>query len=336
VLRTVTFTLLALVAFASNSLLTRSALGTGAIDAGTFTAIRLLAGAAMLVAIVRIRDGGWTALRGGGAAAGGGSAASHRDGRGARRTRREEGEYREYSTDEQRRAPGCIARRMQRDFRHRLLGPATLFAYAVPFSLAYVRIGAAVGALVLFGVVQLTMVGYGLATGERPSLRTWAGLALATGGLVLLTAPAATRTEHPDGVGVALMAIAGAAWAVYTLAGRSSLEPVAGNARNFLWSSPLALLVVLATPGQITASTRGVLLALVSGGVTSGLGYVLWYRALPRLSVTQAAIAQVGVPIIAAAGGVALLGEPLTVRLVLAGAAVLGGIGLLVSRRLRR
>jgi len=283
VLRTVTFTLLALVAFASNSLLTRSALGTGAIDAATFTAIRLLAGAAMLVAMVRVRDGGWTALRGGGA-----------------------------------------------------LGPAILFAYAVPFSLAYVRIGAAVGALVLFGVVQLTMVGYGLATGERPSLRTWAGLALATGGLVLLTAPAATRIEHPDGVGVALMAIAGAAWAVYTLAGRSSVEPVAGNARNFLWSSPLALLVVLATPGQITASTRGVLLALVSGGVTSGLGYVLWYRALPRLSVTQAAIAQVGVPIIAAAGGVALLREPLTVRLVLAGAAVLGGIGLLVSRRLRR
>ena len=282
-LRTVTFTLLALVAFASNSLLTRSALGTGAIDAATFTAIRLLAGAAMLVAMVRVRDGGWTALRGGGA-----------------------------------------------------LGPAILFAYAVPFSLAYVRIGAAVGALVLFGVVQLTMVGYGLATGERPSLRTWAGLALATGGLVLLTAPAATRIEHPDGVGVALMAIAGAAWAVYTLAGRSSLEPVAGNARNFLWSSPLAVLVVLATPGHITATTRGVLLALVSGGVTSGLGYVLWYRALPRLSVTQAAIAQVGVPIIAAAGGVAVLGEPLTVRLVLAGAAVLGGIGLLVSRRLRR
>jgi drug/metabolite transporter (DMT)-like permease len=283
VLRTVTFTLLALVAFASNSLLTRSALGTGGIDAATFTAIRLLAGAAMLVALVRVRDGAWTALRGGTA-----------------------------------------------------LGPAALFAYAVPFSLAYVRVGAAVGALVLFGVVQLTMVGYGLATGERPSLRTWAGLALATGGLVLLTAPAAAHTEHPDPVGVALMAVAGAAWAVYTLAGRSSLEPVAGNARNFLWSSPLALLVVLAAPGQVSASTRGILLALVSGGVTSALGYVLWYRALPRLSVTQAAIAQVGVPIIAAAGGVALLGEPLTVRLVLAGAAVLGGIGLLVSRRLGR
>jgi drug/metabolite transporter (DMT)-like permease len=279
VVRTFTFTLLALVAFASNSLLARLSLGTGAIDAATFTAIRLFAGAAVLVALVRIRDGRWAALRGGGA-----------------------------------------------------LGPCALFVYAVPFSLAYVRVGAAVGALVLFGVVQLTMVGYGLAAGERPSPRTWAGLALATGGLVLLTAPAATR---PDPLGVALMAVAGAAWAVYTLAGRSSREPIAANARSFLWSSPLALLVVLAAPATIVASSRGVLLALVSGGVTSGLGYVLWYRALPRLSVTQAAVAQVGVPVIAAAGGVALLGEPLSLRLLLAAAAVLGGIGLLLSRRVR-
>ena len=279
VLRTFTFTLLALLAFASNSLLARFSLGTGAIDAATFTAIRLLAGAAVLVTLVRVRDGAWTALRGGG-----------------------------------------------------VLGPISLFVYAVPFSLAYVRIGAAVGALVLFGVVQLTMVGYGLARGERPSLRTWAGLGVATSGLVVLTAPAATR---PDPLGVALMAAAGAAWAVYTLAGRWSREPVAANARNFLWSSPLAVLVVVAAPGAITASPRGILLALVSGGVTSGLGYIFWYRALPRLSVTQAAVAQVGVPIIAAAGGVALLGEPLTMRLLLAAAAVLGGIGLLLSRRLR-
>ena len=272
-------TLLALLAFASNSLLARFSLGTGEIDAATFTAIRLLGGAAVLAALVRVRDGAWTSLRGGGA-----------------------------------------------------LGPISLFVYAVPFSLAYVRIGAAVGALVLFGVVQLTMVGYGLARGERPSARTWAGLALATGGLVLLTAPAATR---PDPLGTVLMAVSGVAWAIYTLAGRASREPVAANARNFLWSSPLALLVVAAAPVALTASTRGVLLALVSGGVTSGLGYVLWYRALPRLSVTQAAVAQVAVPVIAAVGAVALLGEPLTLRLVAAGTAVLAGIGLLLSRRLR-
>ena len=269
-------TLFALIAFASNSLLARFSLGAGEIDAATFTAIRLLAGAVVLGALVRVRDGAWTALRGGG-----------------------------------------------------VLGPISLFAYAVPFSLAYVRIGAAVGALVLFGVVQLTMVGYGLASGERPSPRTWAGLALATGGLVLLTAPAASR---PDPFGIALMAVSGAAWAIYTLAGRASREPVAANARNFLWSSPLALLVVAAAPVAITASARGILLAVVSGGVTSGLGYVLWYRALPRLSVTQAAVAQVGVPVIAAAGAVALLGEPLSLRLLLAGAAVLGGIWLLLSR----
>jgi len=272
-------TLFALIAFASNSLLARFSLGAGEIDAATFTAIRLLAGAVVLGALVRVRDGAWTALRGGG-----------------------------------------------------VLGPISLFAYAVPFSLAYVRIGAAVGALVLFGVVQLTMVGYGLASGERPSPRTWAGLALATGGLVLLTAPAASR---PDPFGIVLMAVSGAAWAIYTLAGRASREPVAANARNFLWSSPLALLVVAAAPVAITASARGILLAVVSGGVTSGLGYVLWYRALPRLSVTQAAVAQVGVPIIAAAGGVVLLGEPLTLRLIAAGTAVLAGIGLLLSRRLR-
>jgi drug/metabolite transporter (DMT)-like permease len=272
-------TLFALIAFASNSLLARFSLGAGEIDAATFTAIRLLAGAVVLGALVRVRDGAWTALRGGG-----------------------------------------------------VLGPISLFVYAVPFSLAYVRIGAAVGALVLFGVVQLTMVGYGLASGERPSPRTWAGLALATGGLVLLTAPAASR---PDPFGIALMAVSGAAWAIYTLAGRASREPVAANARNFLWSSPLALLVVAAAPVAITASARGILLAVVSGGVTSGLGYVLWYRALPRLSVTQAAVAQVGVPIIAAAGGVVLLGEPLTLRLIAAGTAVLAGIGLPLSRRLR-
>jgi drug/metabolite transporter (DMT)-like permease len=278
VLRTAVFVLLALVAFASNSLLTRLALGAHAIDAATFTALRLLAGAVVLVALVRVRDGGWRALRGGGA-----------------------------------------------------IGPVTLFVYAAPFSLAYVRIGAAVGALVLFGAVQLTMLGYGLFRGERPSPRTWAGLALATGGLVLLTAPAASR---PDPLGVALMVVAGIAWAVYTIAGRTSREPVAANARNFLWSSPLALLMVGATAATTVISVRGITLALLSGGLTSGLGYVAWYRALPRLSVTQAAVAQVAVPILAAAGGVALLGEPLTPRLILSGAAVLGGIGLVASRRL--
>jgi drug/metabolite transporter (DMT)-like permease len=276
---TAALTLLALIAFASNAILTRLALGTHAIDAATFTALRLLAGAAVLAALARGRTGSWAALRGGGIA-----------------------------------------------------GPAALFVYAAPFSFAYVRIGAAVGALVLFGAVQLAMIGYGLVRGERPAPLTWAGLVLASGGLVLLTAPAASR---PDPIGVALMAVAGVAWAVYTIAGRSSGEPIAANARNFLWSSPLAVALVAVTADATRTSARGAALALVSGAITSGLGYVIWYRALPRLSVTQAAIAQVLVPVIAAAGGVALLGEPLTLRLIVAGAAVLGGIGLVVSGRLR-
>jgi drug/metabolite transporter (DMT)-like permease len=277
VLRTAGLTLLALAAFASNSLLTRLALGGREIDAATFTAIRLAAGAVVLVALVRVRDGGWRALRGGGAA-----------------------------------------------------GPAILFTYAAPFSLAYVRIGAAVGTLVLFGAVQLAMLGYGLIRGERPARRTWAGLALATCGLLLLTIPAASR---PDPIGVALMVVAGVAWAAYTIAGRGAREPVAENARNFLWSSGLGLLMIAATPATVALGARGALLAAVSGGLTSGLGYVIWYNALPRLSVTQAAVAQVAVPILAAAGGVVLLGEPLSVRLVLSGAAVLAGIGLGVARR---
>jgi drug/metabolite transporter (DMT)-like permease len=206
-----------------------------------------------------------------------------------------------------------------------------LLAYAAPFSLAYVRIGAAVGTLVLFGAVQLTMLGYAVARGERPSPRTWAGLALAAGGLLWLTIPAASR---PDPTGVALMIAAGIAWAAYTIAGRTTQAPVAENARNFVWSSGLGLLMVAGTWSTVTPSGHGALLAAISGGLTSGLGYVIWYRALTRLSVTQAAVAQVAVPVLAAAGGVVLLGEPLTIRLILSGAAVLAGIGLVVSRRL--
>jgi drug/metabolite transporter (DMT)-like permease len=275
VLRTLTLTLLAIVAFASNSLLTRLALGGGDIDAATFTAIRLAAGAVALAAIVGARDGGLAALRGGTA-----------------------------------------------------IGPLALFAYAAPFSLAYVRIGAAVGALVAFGCVQITMVGAGLLRGERPSARAWLGLALATGGLVALTLPSVNR---PDSVGVALMAAAGMAWGVYSLAGRASREPIATNARNFVWSSGLALLLVLVGPGPPVVNARGAILATISGAVTSGIGYAIWYRALPRLSVMQAAVTQVCTPILAALGATVLLGEHLSPRLVATGLAVLAGVALVMA-----
>jgi drug/metabolite transporter (DMT)-like permease len=277
---TIALTLLALVAFASNSLLTRLALGSHQVDAATFTALRLASGAVMLAALVVAQSRTWTALRFAGVA-----------------------------------------------------GPVALFVYAAPFSFAYLRIGAAVGALVLFGVVQLTMIGYGIARGERPAPMMWIGLALAAGGLLVLTLPAVAR---PDPLGVALMTVAGVAWAVYTLVGRGTTDPLAANARSFVWSTPLAMLLVAITRGPVQATSRGVVLALISGAVTSGLGYAIWYRALPRLSVTQAAVAQLSVPVIAAIGAALALGETLTLRLVVSGVAVLAGVGLVLTARTRR
>ena len=280
---TIALTLLALVAFASNSLLTRLALGTHQLDAATFTAIRLAAGAVTLAILTGAGARSLEPLRGAGIA-----------------------------------------------------GPLALFAYAAPFSFAYGRIGAAVGALVLFGVVQLTMIGYALARGEHPTPAIWLGLVLAAGGLAALAAPSVTR---PDPLGVLLMAVAGVAWAVYTLVGRTRSDPLAANARNFLWSAPLAIVIAIAVhleSGSHEATTvRGLVLALLSGAVTSGIGYAIWYRALPRITVTQAAVAQLGVPVIAALGAVALLGETLGLRLVVSGAAVLAGVGLVLSARAR-
>ena len=277
---TVALTLLALVAFASNSLLTRLALGSHQIDAATFTALRLASGGLTLAALVLAQSRSWTALRGAGIA-----------------------------------------------------GPVALFAYAAPFSFAYLRIGAAAGALVLFGVVQLAMIGYGIARGERPTPMTWFGLMLAAGGLLALTLPAVAR---PDPLGVALMAIAGVAWAVYTLLGRGATDPLAANARSFVWSTPLAMLLVAVARGPVQATGRGVVLALVSGAVTSGIGYAIWYRALPRLTVTQAAVAQLSVPVIAAVGAVLTLGETLSARLVASGIAVLAGVAIVLTARTRR
>lgn len=277
---TIALTLIALVAFGSNSLLTRLALGSQQIDAASFTALRLASGALMLAALVIAQSRSWTALRGAG-----------------------------------------------------LAGPVALFVYAAPFSFAYLRIGAAVGALVLFGVVQLTMIGYGIAHGERPTPMMWLGLVLAAGGLLALTLPAVAR---PDPLGVALMAVAGVAWAVYTLVGRGTTDPLAANARSFIWSTPLAMLLVAVAHGPIEATGRGVVLALLSGAVMSALGYAIWYRALPRLTVTQAAVAQLSVPVIAAMGAALTLGETLSVRLVLSGVAVLAGVGLVLGARSRR
>lgn len=211
-----------------------------------------------------------------------------------------------------------------------LVGPVALFAYAAPFSFAYLRIGAAIGALVLFGVVQLTMISWGLRRGEQPDARTWAGFALAAGGLAALTVPSVTR---PDLTGVALMAVAGIAWGVYSIVGTGGIDPLTSTARNFILSVPLALVLSVACLGKAHGTATGVTLAVISGAVTSGLGYAIWYRALRHLAVTQAGMVQLSVPVVAALGAVVFLGESLSTRLLLSGVAVLGGIALVLSAR---
>jgi drug/metabolite transporter (DMT)-like permease len=171
------------------------------------------------------------------------------------------------------------------------------------------------------------MIGYGLVRGERPTLAAWLGIAIACSGLVVLMLPSVSR---PDPIGVALMMAAGLGWAAYTIAGRGSREPIAENARSFVWSSVPALLIVAARAASIAVTPHGIALALVSGAVTSGIGYAVWYRALPRLSVTEAAVAQVSTPLLASAGAVALLGETVSPRLALCGAAILIGVALVV------
>ncbi len=218
---------------------------------------------------------------------------------------------------------------------------AALFTYAAPFSYAYLELGAGVGALILFAVVQATMIGWAIARGERPHSLVWLGLALALVGLSALTAPGlvglgAAPGDAPDPAAAALMALAGAAWGVYSLRGRGGAhDPLAATAGNFLRSLPLATLLVVAVAlsGAAVASPRGILLAAASGGLASGVGYAIWYAALRGLTATSAAIVQLVVPALAAAGGVALLDERLTARVALAGAAILGGVALALRAR---
>ncbi len=211
-----------------------------------------------------------------------------------------------------------------------------LFAYAAGFSLAYVRIPAGVGALILFGCVQATMLGVGLFRGERPRPREWLGFVMALGGLIVLRLPGATA---PDPLGATLMAGAGVAWGVYSLRGRGNADPLAATADNFLRSVPMTAglsvlgLLVLEAP---RATPAGVGLAVASGALASGVGYSLWYAALPYLTAMRAAVVQLAVPVVAAAGGVLLLGEALTVRLVGAGSALLCGVLLALTARQRK
>ncbi|SFP19653.1 Threonine/homoserine efflux transporter RhtA [Tranquillimonas alkanivorans] len=227
-----------------------------------------------------------------------------------------------------------------RDRRVRLFGPrrsvgvASLFVYMVGFSAAYVALPAGLGALILFGGVQVTMFAGAVLGGERVPPARWAGAALALVGLGWLMWP--EGADAPPLVFAALMGAAAVGWGVYSLAGRRAGEPLAATAANFVLAAPVAVALALAVP-EGGASVRGMALAVVSGVVTSGLGYALWYTVLPRLEASVAALAQLTVPVIALAGGVALLGEALTLRFAVAAVLVLGGValGVLAPQRTR-
>jgi len=204
-----------------------------------------------------------------------------------------------------------------------------LFAYAIAFSLAYLSITAATGALLLFGAVQVTMVSWSLASGDQLAPRQWTGFALALAGLVWLLLPG--LAAPPPGA-AALMIAAGVAWGIYTLRARGAGDPTRVTASNFLLASAPALLLAVAFSPRASLDMAGVLLATASGALASGLGYAVWYAALKHIRTSTAAVAQLSVPVITAVAGVGLLAEPLTPRLAGAGAAVVGGIALVVVR----
>jgi len=205
-----------------------------------------------------------------------------------------------------------------------------LFVYAAAFSLAYLSLTAATGALLLFGAVQVTMIGYGQWTGTRLRAGQLAGFVLAAGGLVALLLPGLSA---PPLGGSLLMLAAGAAWGVYSLRAKGSGDPLRATAGNFARAVVPALVLSAAMLPRATIDGAGVMYAVASGALASGLGYAIWYTALGGLNVTSAATVQLSVPLIAALGGVVLLAEPLSLRLVVTSVAILGGIALVVVPR---
>ncbi len=274
--RIVSLTTLCMVAFASNSVLARVALKQTAIDAASFTAIRLISAAVVLMLLLR-------------------------------------------------------ASRPRGGYQGSWWSGAALFAYAATFSFAYVSLPTATGALLLFGAVQATMIFYGLWIGERLLKLQLAGLALAFAGLLLLFLPGLSMT--PPLSSALLMIGAGMCWGIYSLRGKGVGNPLGTTAGNFLRASAFTVILSVLLLDQISLDMLGVGYAVVSGALTSGLGYVIWYTAMPALTATNAAIVQLSVPVIAAAGGIAFLGESITVRLVLASIAILGGIALVIVRK---
>nr|WP_315188318.1 DMT family transporter [uncultured Albidiferax sp.] len=276
--RSLLLTACAMLAFAGNSLLCRLALRHTAIDAASFTSVRLVAGALTLWLLLQCRRG------------------SRSSGNG------------------------------------NWVSAVALCAYAAGFSWAYVQLSAATGALLLFGAVQATMVGHGLWAGERLRPLQCAGVLFTLAGLLALLLPGLAAPPLASAV---LMLGAGMAWGVYSLRGKGAGDPLAVSAGNFLRAVPLALALTAASYAHLSLDTAGLLYAVASGALASGIGYAIWYTALPTLSSTAAASVQLSVPVLAALGGIAFLGESASLRLVLASVAILGGIGLVIWQKQR-
>lgn len=260
----------ALIAFAANSVLSRLALETNAIDASSFTIIRLLSGAIVLLVILKF--------------------------------------FQKHSATET---------------KGSWISSCMLFIYAISFSYAYLSLDTGTGALILFGAVQITMILVSIYTGSRLFRTEWLGLFIAFIGFVYLVLP---DVSAPSVSGFLFMTIAGVAWGVYTLKGRDSKNPLSDTTYNFLRTIPLALLLVLIFFDNTNYSASGVIFAMLSGCIASGIGYTVWYMALSKLTSSQAAVLQLLVPILAALGGVVFVSEPITFRLIISGALVLGGV----------
>jgi drug/metabolite transporter (DMT)-like permease len=210
------------------------------------------------------------------------------------------------------------------------LSAFALFAYAAGFSFAYASLTAATGALLLFGAVQATMIGYGIWSRERFANRQVVGFVLAFAGLISFLVPGLAA---PPIHGTLLMLGAGAAWGIYSLRGKGAGDPINVTTGNFLRAAPMALLLSLLQLSRASMDSAGIWYAIASGALTSGIGYVIWYAALPGLKPSHAASVQLSVPVIAALGGIVLLGESISLRAGLASVAVLGGIALVIAEK---
>ncbi|MBV9216696.1 MAG: DMT family transporter [Acidobacteria bacterium] len=296
-IRIILYTAAALVAFAFNSILCRLALRGEEADAIGFTLVRITSGAVALVLISLLM----------------------------RKPERQQGPH------SRRSALGQLS--LSR-FRVGGAWPSAffLFTYAICFSLAYLSLSAGTGALILFGSVQLTMIAVSLFQGERPRPLEWLGLFIAAGGLAYLLLPG---FESPPLVAAASMAAAGASWGLYSLRGRGAADPIANTTGNFARAVPMIILAAMPFFTRLHLTPRGWLLAAVSGAVTSGIGYSFWYAALKFHTAIRAAVLQLPVPLLTAFLGVLLLGETASVRLWVASALVLGGIGLTIFSKQR-